>query len=91
MELGLSDKIVCVSGSSRGIGFAVAEVLLREGARVAISGRNADGLAFAVDALGRCWGKDRVLGYKGDLTQEADIAGFLSTVVQAWDGLDRCC
>jgi len=88
VELGLSDKIVCVSGSSRGIGFAVAEVLLREGARVAISGRNADGLAFAVDALGRCQGKDRVLGYRGDLTQETAIAGFLSAVVQAWGGLD---
>lgn len=88
MELGLADKIACVSGSTRGIGLAVAEALLREGARVAISGRTADGVTKAAAGLGARWGKDRVLGHRGDLTQEGVIAEFLSAVVQTWGGLD---
>ena len=40
MELGLKDKVVVVTGASKGIGFAIAEAFLQEGAYVVISGRN---------------------------------------------------
>ena len=40
MDLGLKDKTVLISGSSKGIGFAIAESFLQEGAKVQISGRN---------------------------------------------------
>jgi 3-oxoacyl-[acyl-carrier protein] reductase len=88
VDLGLTDKIACVSGSTRGIGFAIADALLREGARVAVSGRTREGLSAATKELGRRWGADRVLGYQGDLTQEATVAAFLADVVRKWGGLD---
>ena len=42
MDLELADKRVFVSGSTRGIGYAVAEACLAEGASVVINGRNAN-------------------------------------------------
>ena len=40
MELGLKNKSMLVAGSSKGIGLAISESLLQEGARVQISGRD---------------------------------------------------
>jgi 3-oxoacyl-[acyl-carrier protein] reductase len=52
MELGLAGKAVLVTGSSRGIGRAVATVLAREGARVCLSARGGEALAAVAAALG---------------------------------------
>jgi NAD(P)-dependent dehydrogenase (short-subunit alcohol dehydrogenase family) len=51
MDLGLAGKKAFVSGSTRGIGFAVAEALLREGATVVLNGRDDGGVRTAVAAL----------------------------------------
>ena len=42
MNLALQDKVVFVAGSSRGIGKGIAGVFLEEGARVVVTGRDAD-------------------------------------------------
>ena len=44
MELGLSGRVALVMGASRGIGRGIAEVLAREGARVAIAARSTEEL-----------------------------------------------
>lgn len=49
---GLDGKVAIVTGASRGIGFAVAQRLVEEGARVVITARKRESLAEAVDALG---------------------------------------
>ena len=41
MDLGLKDKRALVSGSSRGLGYATALALAKEGCKVAINGRDA--------------------------------------------------
>ena len=41
MDLGLTGKVALVSGSTAGIGYAIAELLVREGARVIVNGRTA--------------------------------------------------
>jgi NAD(P)-dependent dehydrogenase (short-subunit alcohol dehydrogenase family) len=70
MDLGLKDQVVFITGASRGIGRAAAELLVEEGCSVAITGRDDDTLHRAVDELG---GGDRVLGVRGDMTDNADI------------------
>ena len=51
MDLGLKGKKAIVTGGSKGIGRATAELLADEGADVAICARNADEVAAAVEAL----------------------------------------
>src|SRR3989440_7346688 len=61
MDLGLKDKSVLVTGGSKGIGLAVAELFADEGANVAICARNPDDVANVVKALTKkgikSWGR----------------------------------
>ena len=52
MDLGLTGKVAMVAGASRGLGFAVAQALAREGAIVSISSRNDDAIQAAAARLG---------------------------------------
>jgi len=51
MDLGLKGKSVLVTGGSKGIGLAIAQLFADEGANVAICARNADDVAKAVKSL----------------------------------------
>ena len=60
MDLGLSGKKAIVTGSTKGIGRAIAETLLDEGVSVAICARDAEGVTTAVSELssrGTVWGR----------------------------------
>lgn len=84
MELGLRDEVVVVGGSSRGIGLAIAAAFLREGARVAVSGRQPGPLAEAAAALAAEHGPERVMAFAGDLGDEARAAALLAQVGARW-------
>jgi NAD(P)-dependent dehydrogenase (short-subunit alcohol dehydrogenase family) len=51
LDLGLEGKLALVSGSTAGIGYAIAEQLVREGARVVVNGRTAQSVDAAVAKL----------------------------------------
>lgn len=75
MDLGLDGRVYVVSGGSRGLGRATAEVLVAEGARVVVLARDADGVESAVSALG-----SGAVGLAADLAdqQTADHAVALA-------------
>ena len=52
MDLGLKDSVVLITGASRGIGRATADLLVGEGCRVAITARDGEVLGRAVEELG---------------------------------------
>jgi NAD(P)-dependent dehydrogenase (short-subunit alcohol dehydrogenase family) len=53
MDLGINGRLALVTGSTQGIGRAIAEALLAEGARVIVNGRGAPALEETVAALSR--------------------------------------
>jgi NAD(P)-dependent dehydrogenase (short-subunit alcohol dehydrogenase family) len=70
MDLQLRQKIALVTGSSAGIGNAIATSLAREGATVIVSGRTPRAVDDAVAAMKQETGGD-VLGFAGDLSAAA--------------------
>ena len=70
----LQDRVAVVTGSSRGIGAAIAELFAREGARVVVHGRDADALERVRAAIEGAGG--RVLAATADLTDFAQIEGL---------------
>jgi len=73
MDLKLRDKLALVTGSSAGIGFAIAEGLAREGVRVIVNGRTQERVSTAVEAIQQKVKGASVEGFAGDL---ATVAGF---------------
>ncbi len=88
MDLQLSDQRVLVTGSSSGIGLAIAKGFLAEGARVVITGRRQAVLDSAMDNLRLSFGRDRVGAVPGDLTQASANTAAIDVIVRKWDGLD---
>lgn len=85
MDLGLSGKKAIVTGSTKGIGRAVVETLLAEGASVAICARDADGVAGAVtelSSLGSVWGQ------AVDAADSASLQAFIAAATEQLGGLD---
>lgn len=72
MDLHLTRKRAFISGSTQGIGYAIARALLREGASVVINGRDDDKLQRSVQQLERDFPGARVLGIAADFADAAD-------------------
>ncbi len=87
MDLGLSGKKAIVTGSTRGIGRAIAERLLDEGASVAIGARSADDVTKAVEELeGRSSGQ--VWGAPVDVAQGEAFTSWCTTAAENLGGCD---
>lgn len=81
----LKDKIAYITGGSKGIGYGVAEVLLRAGMKVAISGRNLDGIKQAAKGLGT---EDNVLAIASDVGKLEDEEKAVQQILAKWGALD---
>jgi NAD(P)-dependent dehydrogenase (short-subunit alcohol dehydrogenase family) len=77
MDLQLTDKRALVSGSTKGIGFAIATALAREGARVVINGRSEASVSAALSELLGAVPNAKIDGFVGDLAmpQATDLLG----------------
>ncbi len=71
MNLKLADKTALVSGSTKGIGFAIAAGLAREGARVIVNGRSDKAVVEARDQIDQTVPGARIEGFAGDLSTPA--------------------
>ncbi|MDI6099678.1 SDR family oxidoreductase [Actinoplanes sp. NEAU-A12] len=73
----MADQVAVVTGASRGIGFAIAQRFVAQGARVAVTGRDADALEAAVKELG---GPEVAIGVAGKGDDPAHRAAVVDAV-----------
>jgi 3-oxoacyl-[acyl-carrier protein] reductase len=83
MDLELQDRVFLVTGGGRGLGRATAEVLVAEGARVVLSGRDAETLDTAVAELG-----DGARAVPADNADPETPARLLAAAQDAWGRVD---
>src|SRR5579871_5556504 len=88
LNLDLSGRVVFVAGASRGIGLAIAEACLAEGARVALTARGEPELRAAEAELAARFGREGVWAAAGDLRDtevvEAALAGAEASLGPLW-------
>ena len=87
MDLGFADATAIVTGGSKGMGRAVAEVLATDGARVAVMARGREALDDTVAAL-HAAGSPDAIGISVDMTDPASIAAGFAEVGDRWGSLN---
>ncbi|HEX9935986.1 MAG TPA: SDR family oxidoreductase [Longimicrobium sp.] len=87
MALDLRGRTAVVTGSSKGIGYAIAEALARANANVVVQARRSAEVAEAARRLDEV-GEGKVLGIPGDVSRIADVRHLVSTTVDELGGLD---
>ena len=87
MDLGFAGKVVLVTGASRGLGKAVADLLASEGASVAIAARDPEALEVAArDVRERSRGD--VLFQPTDVTREDEVSALVDRVIETFGRID---
>lgn len=86
MDLQLKNKSVLITGSSKGIGFALAKMLAAEGCNIGICARNADEVNTAVDAI-------QAMGVKAhgkvvDVTDSSSLEAWIASCAETLGGVD---
>jgi 3-oxoacyl-[acyl-carrier protein] reductase len=85
MDLGVAGRVYVVSGGSRGLGRAAAEVLVAEGARVVVGARGRAGVERAAQEMG---GPAHAVGVVADLAEAASAQRLVEAAHSAYGGLD---
>jgi 3-oxoacyl-[acyl-carrier protein] reductase len=89
MDLGLTDKVAIVTGSSRGLGLASARALALEGCRVTVCARTGAALqAAAGDLAAVAGGSERVLAVTADVSQAEGVQAVIDGTVARFGGID---
>lgn len=86
MDLGLQGKKAIIVGGARGIGFAVAEILAREGCDIALSARGEDSVKDAVANLSKYGTK--IVGKSVNVKKGEEYAAWMEWAIDALGGVD---
>ncbi len=82
----LSDKVACVTGSVRGIGWEIVHAYAREGAKVVVCDLGQTDVDGALARLGLP--AEMVLGLRVDVTSEEDVVSLFRAVIEKFGRLD---
>ncbi|GID31874.1 SDR family oxidoreductase [Paractinoplanes brasiliensis] len=85
MDLGLADRVYVLTGASRGLGFATAQALVADGAKVVISSRDEKNVTAAVESLG---GEGPAAGVVADLADPGAARALADAAVERFGRFD---
>jgi 3-oxoacyl-[acyl-carrier protein] reductase len=88
VELGLEDKVAVVTGSSKGIGKAIAVELAREGCRVVLTARGEKDLEEAAEDVRRTGSVGDVLAVAADVTKADEVERLIDATVARFGTID---
>ena len=80
----LKNKVAYITGGTKGIGFAVAQTLLGQGMKVAISGRSQE----SVDQALKDFNNDDVLGIVSNVAKLSDEENAVAKITDKWGQVD---
>lgn len=83
MDLELKGKNALVTGSTKGIGHAIASLLHNEGCNVTINGRDDKTLTNIISSF-----KERIHGYAADVTKPDDCKKLIEETIKQWGSID---
>jgi len=89
MDLGLQNQVAFIAGSSRGIGRAIAQALLDEGASIVLTGRDEASLKLTQSELTNSATQDRILAIRGDFADAATITRAFERTTSHFGRLDH--
>ncbi len=87
MELGFAGKVALVTGASRGLGKAVADLLAAEGAKIALAARDPETLEGAARDIRERFRAD-VLARPTDVTREDQVSALVGAVIERFGRID---
>jgi 3-oxoacyl-[acyl-carrier protein] reductase len=89
MDLHLHNQVVFIAGSSRGIGRAIAQTLLDEGANIVLTGRDEASLAATHAELSTPATQARILAIAGDFSDPTTIASAFAQTIAHFGRIDH--
>ena len=81
-------RSIVITGSTRGIGYGMADAFLDRGCAVTVSGRTAEGVAQAVEALVARHGAERILGQPCDVTDVEQLQALWAAAQERFGTID---
>ena len=86
----MPEKIIVITGSTRGIGYGLAENFLQLGCSVTVSGRSRESTEQAVSKLTDKYDKMRVFGFPCDVTVPEQVTALWEATQAHYGKVDIC-
>jgi NAD(P)-dependent dehydrogenase (short-subunit alcohol dehydrogenase family) len=84
----MPNKIVVITGSTRGIGFGLADAFLKEGCAVILSGRTQEAVDRVVQQLNSKYSRGQVAGFACDVSQPEQVNALWDKAVEHFGDVD---
>ncbi|MEY2993837.1 MAG: hypothetical protein RL357_772 [Pseudomonadota bacterium] len=89
MELfNLSGQVALITGSSRGIGKAIAIRMAEHGAKVVVSSRKLDACQQVVEEINQRHGEERAIACAANISSKSDLQSLVDATVAKWGRID---